>query len=297
MRAVGPTIDPVRGASWIHRSNPIVKAAWLLGAIAFALATYHPVPLLVASLIGLAACASAGIGNAVGRLLLIFAPVAASMLVIQTLAPASCTAPCAAVVVLGPFDLFATGMVHGLSLAGRILLVEVVALGMLLTTQPSDMFAALGRLHVPYLLNLMLSMTLQLVPILQREVATVLAAQRSRGMRSRGFGSVIPAFVPVFAGAFERARQLSISLESRAFGSSGRVTSFRRIGFSPIDGLLALLGLAAGAIGVFAGLLLWNVDRTASLVLPPMLVAGIFVVAAIGFVGVIAAAIRAVVQA
>lgn len=297
MQAVGPTIDPVRSASWIHRSNPIVKAAWLLGAVAFALATYHPVPLLVASLFGLAACVSAGIGTAVARVLVIFAPVAASMLVIQTLATASCTAPCAGVVVLGPFDLFATGMVHGLSLAGRILFVEVVALGVLLTTPPSDLFAALRRLRVPYLLNFMLSMTLQLVPILQREVATVLAAQRSRGMRSRGFGAVIPAFVPVFAGAFERVQQLSISLESRAFGSSGRVTSFRGIGFGPIDGVLAVLGLALGAAGVIAGLVLWNVDRTASLALPPMLVAGIFVVAAIGFIGVIFAGIRAILQA
>jgi energy-coupling factor transport system permease protein len=287
-------IDPVRGASWLHRSNPIVKLAWLIGAVAFALATYHPVPLLVASLVGLAACASAGIGAAVVRVLLIFAPVAASMLVIQTLAPATCPAPCAATVVLGPFDLFATGMMHGLSLAARILLVEVGGLGVLLTTQPSDLFAALARLRVPYLLNFMLSMTLQLVPILEREVVTVLAAQRSRGMRSRGVGAVIPSFVPVFAGAFERVQQLSISFESRAFGSSGRATSFRRIGFGPIDGVLTVLGLASGAAGAIAGLLLWKADRTASLVLPPMLVAGIFVVAAMVFLGVIAAGIRAV---
>jgi energy-coupling factor transport system permease protein len=297
MRAVGPSIDPVRGTSWLHRSNPIVKLAWLIGAVAFALATYHPVPLLVASLVGLAACTSAGIGRAVARVLVIFGPIVASMLVIQTLAPATCTVPCAAAVVLGPFDLFAAGMLHGLSLAGRILVVEVVALGVLLTTRPSDLFAALARLRVPYLLNFMLSMTLQLVPILQREMATVLAAQRSRGMRSRGFGAVIPSFVPVFAGAFERVQQLSISLESRAFGSSARATSFRRIGFGPIDGVLTVLGLAVGAAGVIAGLLLWNADRTASLVLPPMLVAGIFVVAVIGFIGVIAAGIRAVVQA
>jgi energy-coupling factor transport system permease protein len=297
MRAVGPSIDPVRGNSWLHRSNPIVKLAWLIGAVAFALATYHPVPLLVASLVGLAVCASAGIGRAVARVLVIFGPIVASMLVIQTLAPATCTVPCATTVALGPFDLFAAGMLHGLALAGRILVVEVVALGMLLTTRPSDLFAALARLRVPYLLNFMLSMTLQLVPILQREVATVLAAQRSRGMRSRGFGAVIPSFVPVFAGAFERVQQLSISLESRAFGSNARTTSFRRIGFGPIDGVLAALGLAAGAAGVSAGLLLWSADRTASLVLPPMLVAGIFVIAVIGFIGVIAAGIRAVVQA
>jgi energy-coupling factor transport system permease protein len=297
MRAAGLSVDPVRGSSWLHRSNPIVKLAWLLGTLAFALATYHPIPLLVASLVGFAACVSAGIGRAVVRVLLLFAPIAASMLVIQTLAPGTCAVPCAGAIALGPLDLSAGGTLHGLSLAGRILVVEEVALGVLLTTQPSDLFAALARLRVPYVLNFMLSMTLQLVPILQREMATVLAAQRSRGMRSRGFGAVIPSFVPVFAGAFERVQQLSISLESRAVGSSGRATSFRRIGFGPVDGMLALLGVAAGAAGVITGLLLWNADRTASLILPPMLVVGIFVVAAIVFLGVIAVGIREVVQA
>jgi len=297
MGALGPSIEHVRGASWLHRANPVVKLAWLVGTVFFALATYHPVPLLVASIVGLAACVSAGIGGAVGRVLLIFAPLAASILVIQTLAPASCAAPCAAPVALGPFDLFPGGMTHGLSLAARILAVEVVSLGVLMTTHPSDLFAALARMRVPYLLNFMVSMTLQLVPILQREVANVLAAQRSRGMRSSGFGSVIPAFVPVFAGAFERVQQLSISLESRAFGSSGRRTSFRRIGFGPMDVVLASLGLVAGAAGVVAGIVLWNADRTAGTTLPPLLVVAVFVVAAIVFLGVIAAGIRAVLQA
>ena len=290
-------MDHVRGSSWLHRTNPIVKLAWLIAAIAFAFATYHPVPLLVAALAAFGASVSAGVARDVSRVLLVFAPIAASMLVIQTLAPATCAPSCAATVVLGPFHLFAEGMTHGLSLASRLLVVEVVALGVLLTTHPSDLSAALARLHVPYLLNFMVSMTLQLVPILQREVATVMAAQRSRGMRGRGFGAVIPSFVPVFAGAFERVQQLSISLESRAFGSSGRATSFRRIGFGPIDVVLSLIGIAAGVAGVAAGVVLWNADRTGSLALSPAFVTAVFVAAAVVFLGVLAAAIRAVLEA
>jgi energy-coupling factor transport system permease protein len=297
MQAAGTSFDHVSGDSWLHRVNPIVKLAWLLGVIAFALATYHPVPLLLASGGGFAVCTSAGIGRQVARTLLLFAPIVASMLVIQALLPLTCAASCAPPVSLGPLVLSPDGMTHGLSLAGRILIVEVAALGVLMTTRPSDLFAALARLRVPYLLNFMLSMTLQLVPILQREVATVLAAQRSRGMRGRGFGSVVPTFVPVFAGAFERVQQLSISLESRAFGSSGRATSFRRIGFGPVEGVLALLGLASGAVGAIAGLLLWNADRSAGAVLPPVAVAGLFVVAAIVFLAVIAGGVRALLRA
>jgi energy-coupling factor transport system permease protein len=281
----------------LHGLNPIVKLAWLAAAIAVAVAAYHPLPLLAMGLIGLAACASAGIGRAVVRVLLIFGPVTASMLVIQTLAPAACRTGCTPVAILGPFDLYGEGTLHGLSLAARILAVEVTALAVLMTTRPSDLFAALARLRVPYLLNFMLSMTLQLVPILQREVSIVLSAQRSRGMRSRGFGSIIPSFVPVFAGSFERVHQLSISLESRAFGSTGRATSYRRIAFRPIDAVLALAGLGVGVVGVVAGLTVWDADHASTVLLPASIVVPLFLLAAAVFVGVVGKGIRALVRA
>jgi energy-coupling factor transport system permease protein len=293
MQAVGPSIDHVRGASWLHRANPIVKLVWLIGAVAFAFATYDPAPLLAVSVIAFAACVAAGIGPSIARALLFFGPLAASMLVVQTLAPAACRAPCPMTISIGPLDLYAAGMTHGLSLVARILVVEVVALGVLMTMHPSDLFAALSRVRVPYLLNFMLSMTLQLVPILQREVATVLAAQRSRAMRSTGFGAIIPSFVPVFAGAFERVQQLSISLESRAFGSSARATSYRRLAFGPADLVLTLIGLGLGIAGVIAGLTLWNAERTAASTLPTAVVVGLFAAAGIVFLGVIVTAARA----
>jgi energy-coupling factor transport system permease protein len=299
MHPLGPSVGHVGGTSWLHRANPLVKLTWLLAVIAFALATYDPVPLVLVAVLAFVVCVAVGIGGAVGRGVLIFVPVAASMLVIQTLAPAGCGATCVPTAVVGPLDLYGTGMLHGLSLVARILVVEVVALGVLVTTHPSDLFAALARLRVPYLFNFMLSMTLQLVPILQREVSIVLAAQRSRGMRNSGFGAILPSFVPVFAGAFERVQQLSISLESRAFGSSPRPTSYRRIGFGPSDALLVLAGLGMGVAGVVAGLVLWNQHQTvvttlATLTVP--VVVGLFAVAAVIFIGVIGAGVRSLVR-
>jgi energy-coupling factor transport system permease protein len=297
MQAVGPSIDHVRGSSWLHRINPIVKLAWLIAVTAFAFATYDPAPLLAVSVLAFAGCLAAGVGRAVGRTLLIFGPLAASMLVLQTLAPTTCRAVCQPVASIGPLDLYATGMTHGLSLAARIMVVEVVALGVLFTTHPSDLFAALARLRVPYLLNFMVSMTLQLVPIFQREVTVVLAAQRSRGMRNTGFGSIIPTFVPVFAGAFERVQQLSISLESRGFGSSTPATSYRRLAFGGADGWLALAGLAVGVVGVVAGLTFWDAGRTAAAgALPALVVVTLFVAAAVVFLAVVGAAIRTIVR-
>ncbi len=297
MQGVNVSVTHVRGTSWLHRLNPISKLAWVLAVIFFAFASYNPFPLFAIAVLGFAMGLSAGIGRPLLRILVVFAPVTASMIVIQTLAPATCSNTCTAAAQLGPFTLYQEGMSHSLSLVSRVFAMEIIALGVLMTTHPSDLFAAFAKLRVPYILNFMVSMTLQLIPVLQREVSIVLSAQKSRGMKSSGFGSIVPSFVPVFAGAFERVQQLSISLESRAFGSTGAKTSYRQVRFGPIDAVIAVSGLLAGAIGTVLGFTLWSAQETPSLVLAPILTVAIFLIAAAMFISVIAVAIQAIARA
>jgi energy-coupling factor transport system permease protein len=297
MRAIGPTIEHARGTSWLHRANPLVKVAWLMGVLVAALATYQPVPLLVGAALGLVACVSAGIGRNVMRGLLVLGPVGASILVIQTLAPATCGGHCDPTTALGPLPLYGAGVVHGLSLVGRIVVVEVVALAVLMTTHPSDLFAALARLRVPYLVNLMLSMTLQLVPILEREVAIVLAAQRSRAMRGNGFAAILPSFIPVFVGAFERVQRLAIALESRGFGSTAHPTSYRRMTFGALEACVSVAGLALGLIGAVVGISQWGPTPPPSIDVAAPIVLGLFIVAGVVFVGVVAVGVRNLLRA
>ena len=68
---------------------------------------------------------------------------------------------------LGPITIYQEGISHGLSLMSRVLAMEVVAIAVLMTTHPSDLFSALARLHVPYILNFMLAMTLYFPILLQ----------------------------------------------------------------------------------------------------------------------------------
>ena len=297
MQGVNVSVTHVRGTSWLHRLNPISKLAWVLAVILFAFSSYNPSPRFAIAIGGFLLGVSAGLARPLLRILIVFAPVTASMIVIQTIAPATCSNTCTAAAQLGPFTLYQEGMSHSLSLVSRVLAMEIIALGVLMTTHPSDLFAAFAKLRVPYILNFMVSMTLQLIPVLQREVSVVLSAQKSRGMKSKGFGSVVPSFVPVFAGAFERVQQLSISLESRAFGSAGSKTSYRQVRFGPVDAVIAVIGLAAGGLGVFLGLTLWSVERTPSLVLPVVLTLVVFLLAAVMFVAVLAAALLAIARA
>ena len=156
--------------------------------------------------------------------MIVFTPISASIIVIQSIAPAVCAPHCLPPVPFGPINIYNEGLSHAMTLLLRVSAFQVIAFTLLLTTHPSDLFASLARMKVPYLANFMISMTLQLIPVLQREVQLVLAAQRSRGMKGTGFGSIVPSFVPVAAGAVERVQQLAISLESRAFGSDRKST-------------------------------------------------------------------------
>ena len=256
----------VPGTSWLHRLSPIPKLAWLAAAVVFAFVSFNALLLGSIVIVGLVLAATAGILVNALRALAILAPLAAAILLLQSIAPAACGGACTPVAGLGPLTVYEQGVARGVTFVLRILAMETVAILVLQTTHPSDLFAALARLRVPYLLNVMIALTLQLVPVLQREVGIVLAAQRSRGMPGTGLAAVVPAFVPVFAGTVERVGQLAISLESRGFGASGARTSYRRIGLTARDVALALAGVGAGIVGVVATLALGTAGSPAIVV-------------------------------
>ena len=228
--------------SFFHRLHPLAKAVWAVGAVAMAFATRNPLVLFAIFLVGLAFITAAKVLPAYGQVMRLLLPISLSLIVFQALAPAF-PQPWTPIAPLGPFTVYQEGIYSGLSLLTRAWAGSSFAVLLVLTTHPGDLFAALQKLGVPHELNFMVSASLQLVPIVQREFQIVLSAQRSRGMRPRGFASVIPSMVPVFAGTIERVQQLALSLESRAFGSKGNKTSLRDIKASAKDYGFALVGL------------------------------------------------------
>jgi energy-coupling factor transport system permease protein len=125
---------------------------------------------------------------------------------------------------------------------------------MLMTLHPGELSSALQRAKVPYTVNFMITTTLQLIPILQREFGIILSAQKSRAMQASGFKALLPSIIPVFAGAIDRVQQLSMSLETRAFGSDNERTLLRYKPFTSkeiILSLLAIVPVAAVLYGKF----------------------------------------------
>jgi energy-coupling factor transport system permease protein len=283
MNGVAIPINMVPGNSFLHHLNPLPKLAMALGVLIFAFATRNPILLGAVFAVGLLLVIVSGIWKAYLRVVIILFPLSLTLLVLQSIAPAF-PQPWVPIADFGPFTIYQVGIYSGISMLTRIFSMTTFALLMILTTHPSDLFTSLQKLGMPYVLNFILTMTLQLIPILQSEFATVLSAQKSRGMKGTGFGAILPSMVPVFVGAIERVQQLSISLESRAFGSSGDKTSFRNVTMAAKDyAVLVLSSLALIAMTVWV-IVDKSTDLSRTLVFPPTLSVIMVAGAAIGFV-------------
>jgi len=288
MQAALP-VAMIPGDSVIHRINPLPKFVWVVGYIVLAFSTYNIVILYAMALFAFLLAPLAGVTKPLLKAMLILVPIGSSLLALQIIAPAV-EKPWTPVAELGPLTIYGDGFYYALVLLGRIVASLIIALVMVMTTHPSDMFTTLAKLKVPYTLNFMLAMTLQLIPVFQREVGIILSAQKSRGMKGSGFAAVLPSFVPVFVGAIERVQQLSISLESRGFGSNGHKTSYRQVKSRPVDWVIGVIGcglFVTAALSILGGT--WNLTHL--IVFPHVLVLVVFLVSAITFFGVVLAAV------
>ena len=231
---------PQTGTSWLHQMSPIPKLAWLAAGSAVVLVTYDIRVLLVIAAIGVGCAASAGIGGRLARTLAGFAPLGASIMLVQVVLPPSCATSCEVLATVGPIDVHADAIAHGLALVARLFALEVVAFTAILATRAPEVIAALDRLRVPRQVTFVAALTLQLVPVLRREVAVMLDAQRARGLRASGPTALARAVVPVIVASVERIERLSVSLEARGFGGPARRTSWRTVSFGARDRVLAI---------------------------------------------------------
>lgn len=274
----------IPGNSIIHRINPITKIVWVVGYIVLAFATQNIIILGVMSIFAFLLGPIARITVPLLKGMLILVPIGSSLLALQMIAPAV-EKPWTPAWELGGFVIYTDGLYYGIVLLLRIVASLIIALVMVMTTHPSDLFTSLAKLKMPYILNFMSAMTLQLIPVFQREFGIIMSAQKSRGMKGSGFAAVLPSFVPVFVGAIERVQQLAISLESRGFGSDGHKTSYRQVRARPMDwvigviGFVGLIGLAV--ISILKGL--WNIS--ALITFPGPFVATLFFICAAIFAG------------
>ncbi len=157
------------------------------------------------------------------------------------------------------------GLIRGLSLALRIVLLVSTAGLLTATTAPvaladgiEDLLSPLKKLRFPaHELAMMTTIALRFIPTLHEEAQKVTRAQAARGADFSEGGPIrraralLPVLVPLTVGAFRRADELAEAMESRGYrGGEGRMR-YRESRFRARDAL----ALAAAALVVAGGAL------------------------------------------
>lgn len=160
---------------------------------------------------------------------------------------------------IGPINATKQGLISGLMMVFRLILLIVTTSIMTLTTSPIDLTDGLERLMRPFQaigvpaheLAMMMTIALRFIPTLIEETDKIMKAQMARGADFesgniiRRVKSMIPVLVPLFVSAFRRADELALAMEARCYrGGKGR-TRMKELKFSSLD------AVTSGAVLVY----------------------------------------------
>lgn len=145
----------------------------------------------------------------------------------------------------------ATGLLFGLAMGLRVALMVAAAGVWMMTTSPQTMTLGFVRMGLPQKAGIAMSTAIRLVPLLNAKRATIVEAQRARGLRldtgdplSRARKSV-SVLGPLLLSAIDLAQAIAIAMDARGFGARRERTSLVAIELTRLDrGILAGCGVA-----------------------------------------------------
>ncbi len=128
-----------------------------------------------------------------------------------------------------------------------------------MTTTQKELVLGFVRLGLPYELGLTLTIALRYIPTLYWLARTIMDAQRSRGGLELDKGNLLTrmrkmtsVLIPLIVASLKTAHELSIALESRAFGASKKRTFLRDLEMKPRDYAVLALLLVGFSLALYA---------------------------------------------
>jgi len=221
------------GNSLIHRLDPRVKIA---AALIYMVSLF-----IINNFLGYAIVLSAGL------LVMVLSRIPAGyfwrglrpifLLLVITLLLNFFLTPGTPLVELGPVNITREGVVLGIFMSVRLVLLVLVASLVTLTTSPVNLTEGIERLLSPFKgigvpaheLAMMMTIALRFIPTLLEETDKIIKAQKARGAVFEEEGlikrarNIVPLLVPLFVGALRRADELATAMEARCYkGGEGR---------------------------------------------------------------------------
>lgn len=242
-------IDYVAGDTLLHRLNPVTKLA-VAAAVVVATLLADTYPLLVGLIaLTLAMGAYAGALRRLASLLKVLVPLAAIMLLLQTVVVRT-GAPVAAWITTD-------GLVTGSKACLRLLSVAMPLILMLSVTKMSDLAnACVEVLHVPYRYAFTFTTALRFVPVFSQEMTAIMEAQTARGVEYdtrnpiRKLQLMLPLCVPLLVSSVGKTDATALAAEQRGFYLRTRASSYKRYPIAARDWAVLAACVALVALGV-----------------------------------------------
>ncbi len=143
----------------------------------------------------------------------------------------------------GPITISEYGLINGIFIFSRFVMIVFLSTVLTLTTKPIDLTDGINKLLSPLRLikvpvddiSIMLSISLRFIPNLLDETQKVMDAQRARGTEF-GEGSLfqqmktlVPIFLPLFVSSLNRAEDLANMMDVKGYQSGIKRSTFRRV--------------------------------------------------------------------
>ncbi|MCH8647450.1 energy-coupling factor transporter transmembrane protein EcfT [Staphylococcus lugdunensis] len=155
---------------------------------------------------------------------------------------------------IGAFTIESAGVLEGIFISLRLILIVMIATIMTLSTSPIDLTDAFEKLMYPlkwikvpvHQLSMIMSIALRFIPTLMDELDKIILAQKSRGSEISSGGifarikAFVPLMIPLFVSAFQRAEDLAIAMEVRGYDANVQRTSYRTLQWQIKDTIVIL---------------------------------------------------------
>lgn len=223
-----PPFIGVPGPSRFHRLNPLTKLVLAMGTTLLAITMGGIVgPALLAGVTVVLPAAAAGVLVRLLRMaLLLSLPIAISVLVVNLFFyPAGVDVLFA----VGPIRATGEGLGFALETLARLVTISGAITLFYLTTPAGDLVVDLERRGVAPRIAFVANASVQTVPAMVDRAATIVEAQRSRGLDTEGSlwrraRGLLPLAGPVLLGAIAEVEERTMALEARGFSRPGRRT-------------------------------------------------------------------------
>jgi len=242
--------------TWFHRLDSRAKMAALTSFFVIALAFNHP-GCAVGGWVGVVVIA--GASRSLGNLWRIRALLTLLFLFASVLWPLFVTGP-TPLFRLGPLAMSRESLMYGLAVGVRLSAMVAAGMVFMSTTMVEEFAHGLRRLGVPFAMSFALAAAVRLVPTFLGSSASVVEAQKSRGLDLES-GNIfarlrkhVPVLVPVFVTAIRGTDLTAMALESKGFGAHHRRTYYLELRMRAADWMLVVVALAAAAAAVWARL-------------------------------------------